>query len=94
MSALSRDADPRLMAKMWKMNFDLCDLLTSKTQRHQRPLRSTYPPYLMILVSGIVKLEPRTAAQTDRAERYTRARLPSAWVINLFTHLVITNLQK
>jgi len=51
----------------------------------------------MILVSGIVKLEPRTPAQTDRrtdrAERYTRARLPSAWVINLFTHLVITNWQ-
>ena len=42
------------------------DLLTSKTHLIQRPFTSTHEPCLIILVSGIVKLELRTDAQTDR----------------------------
>jgi len=54
--------------------------VTSKTHLILRALRSTCPLYLMIPVSGVLKLKLRTDAQTDGAKR---ARLLSAWVKKL-----------
>ena len=43
--------------------------MTSKTHLTLRALRSTYPLYLMIPVSGVLKLKLRTDAQTDRRSK-------------------------